>query len=176
MKYIFAVMMSFLTFLSLAQVNLVISSTSNKEIVYYLDNVKIGKNQLFFDANKIASVQVMKENDTTKDVQGSIFIGSKDPHDFNFLSMAEIEKRFTNASPSATVFMINNEVLKDAIDSYKIDSSYILNVNVLEAKDIPNLKADFAGLTMVMINLKTSVDMSKTNQIRLRGTNVSTNN
>jgi hypothetical protein len=180
MKYFTTFLISFNTLLCSAQVNVTISSNSVKNIAYYLDDVRISINQLFFDPGKIESIRVMKETDTINNIQGEIFIKSKNPNSFNFLSITDIARSYTNSSPTATLFMINNQVLKDDIASYMIDSSYILTVKVLKSTEISNLKKDYPSFTILMIDLKTDENIAKANrnanQINLRGSTISANN
>ncbi len=172
MNYFSTLTFSLLTLISFGQAReITMSSNSTKEIVYYLDGVPVDLNHIFFDADKIISIRVMKEQDSTKNGQSQIFIVLKNPQSFNFIALPEIERRYSSSSPSATLFLINHEILKDDIGLYKIDSSYILNVNQLRSCDISSLQSGFPSLTILTIETKTKENLDKASRIHLRGSN-----
>mgnify|MGYP001557706558 FL=1 len=70
--------------------------------------------------------------------------------------------------------MIDNEFLKDDISTYKIDSAYILNVEVLKSTEIEYLKNSLPALTILKIELKTKENIAKANEIHIRGTKIFT--
>lgn len=142
---------------------------------YFLDSVRIGKNQLFFDPDKIAEINVVKVNGAeTHTCYGKIYIKSKDPKSFNFISIPDIEKTYGDSISTPTLFMIDNEFLRDGISTYKIDSAYILNVEVLKSTEIEYLKNNLPALTIVKINLKTKDNIAKANEIHIRGSEKTT--
>lgn len=120
MKYSITLTFSLLTLISFGQAREIsISTNSTKEVVYYLDGVRVDLNRTFFDVDKIVSVRVMKEKDSTKNVQGEIFIESKNPESFHFIALPDLARRYSTSSPSTTLFIINNDIIKDDIASYK---------------------------------------------------------
>ena len=158
-----------LTLTSYGQVSKRTNSDSKNLPEYFLDSVSIDKNQLFFNPNKIAEISVVKEKDTTTHINERIYIKSKNPKNFNFISLPGIEKNYANSISTPTLFMVDNEFLKDAISTYKIDSDYILNVEVLKSTEIEYLKNILPTLTILKINLKTKDNIAKANEIDIRG-------
>lgn len=163
-------LLTILTLTSYGQVEKRTNSNSKNLPEYFIDSVRIGKNQLFFDPNKIAEINVVKENDTTAHNYGKIYIKSKNPKSFNFISLPDIEKTYTNSISTPTLFMVDNEFLKDDISTYKIDSAYILNVEVLKSTEIEYLKNSLPTLTILRIKLKAKDNIAKANEIHIRGT------
>jgi hypothetical protein len=138
--------------------------------IYFIDSVKIDLPQLFFDPNKIADINVVSNYyDSAKQIHGKMFITSKDPKDFNFLSVADITNAYKKGTKTPTIFMLDNEFLKD-IAAFKIDSSYILKVEVLRASEIEYLKNTLPNLTIVKIITRTKENLDRQNQIRIQGT------
>ncbi len=154
---------------SFGQVKEVNKYDAENKVWYFLDSVRIGKNQMYFAPDKIANINVVKEKDTLNQGVGIIYIKSKNPKDFNFLTLESIEKTYTKKVSSSTLFMINNVILKNELSTYKIDSAYILNVEVLKATEIEYLKDRMPLLTIINIKLKTKENIDKANEIRLRG-------
>lgn len=171
MKFIALTFLTSLTFASYGQVTKATITNPKKEVLFFLNSVRIGKNQLYFDPNKIANIDVVK--DTTKQYDGRIYIKSKKPKDYNFLILKNIEKTYSKAVSGSTLFMIDNLILKDAISTYKIDSAYILNVEVVKSTEIEYLKNNLPVLTIINIKLKTKENLDKANTIYIRGTDYS---
>ena len=114
MKFI-TLLFSILTLDSYGQVTKTVDSNSKNLPVYFLDSIRMDKNQLFFDPSKISEINVVKEKDTTTQNYGMIYIKSKKPKDFNFLTLPDIEKTYTKGISTSTLFMVDNEFLKDNV-------------------------------------------------------------
>ena len=173
MKFIALFFLTSLTVTSFAQITNYVNTNYKKEVLYFLDSVKIDKNVMYFDPNKIAEINVVKEKDPTKFYDGKIYIKSKNSKDFNFLTLKGIEKTYTKTVSPSTLFMIDNLILKDAISTYKIDSAYILNVEVVKSTEIEYLKNSLTVLTIINIKLKTKENLEKASTIYIRGTDYS---
>src|SRR5688500_15547949 len=108
---------------------------TNWRPLVYLDSILLTGNSVF-DPNKIASLNVVKNYyDSTKLIHGKIFITSNDPKSFNFLTISDITTTYKSATKTPTIFMLDNEFLKD-ITTFTIDSSYILKVEITRASEI----------------------------------------
>jgi hypothetical protein len=104
---------------------------------FYLDSVVVEIAKLHFDAAKIVDVDVVKSYDkATKQPSSNIFVKSKDPKDFNFLSIRDITRQHKTDDRLPVIYMLNNEFLKDTA-GIKIDSTYILEVVMTK---VPSLR------------------------------------
>jgi hypothetical protein len=140
------------------------------EPMVYLDSVNVELSHLYFDVKKIGNIQVVSDYyDSARQIHGKIFIQSKDPTDFHFLPIGSITGLYKKDAQTPAIFMLDNEFLKDT-SSYKIDSSYILNVELTSTNEMNYLKNAMPGLTIVKIITKTKENLDKQNQIRIRGT------
>ncbi|MGI4750141.1 MAG: hypothetical protein ACRYFB_05875 [Janthinobacterium lividum] len=140
---------------------------------FFLDSVRISKNQLYFDPDKIVAINVVKDKDKPNQKEGKIYLKSKNPKGYNFLTLKGIEKTYVKTVSGLALFMIDNLILKDNISTYKIDSAYILNVEILKSTEIEYLKKMRPLLTIISIKLKTKENVTKANEIRIRGTRYS---
>jgi hypothetical protein len=136
--------------------------------LYYLDSVNVEFSELHFDPEKIESMNVVKSYiDSIGQNHGKIFITSKDPKDYNFLTISDITKTYKKDTLSPTVFMLDNEFLKD-ITKFKIDSNYILNVELLRGSEFDYLKKIIPNLTILKIITRTKENLANQNHIYIR--------
>ena len=61
---------------------------------------------------------------------GQIYIRSNDHKKHIFLSLEQIKYDYTTVKKTAVIYMINGEFIKEDIDTFKLDSNYILKVKV----------------------------------------------
>ena len=148
--------------------------------LYFLDSAKIELSQWHFDLNKLSSVNVVKNYyDSAKLRRGAIFMTSKDPKSYNFLPIAGIINKFLSITDilnkykqglqKPTIFMLNNEFLKDTA-AFKIDLSYVLKVEIATASEFEYLKNTIPDLTIIRIITRTTENLNKYDRIRVRGT------
>ena len=140
---------------------------------YFLDSIRIHPNQFHFDPNKIASMWVGKGKDTINHTSGEIYITSKKSLDVNFWGLKKIEEKYTNTTSKRTLFMIENEFLKDDINTYRIDSSYIFKVTMLKSSEIDYLKKVKPVFFIISIKLRTKYNLDEANKIHIRGSETS---
>lgn len=83
---------------------------------------------LSFNPNDIESVTVDKNYiDSSKKINGKIYVTMKNPRDFNFLSISHILKQYGIKAGKQHVYLINNAFLTDTT-YFRVDSSQILSV------------------------------------------------
>lgn len=75
--------------------------------------------------------------------------------EFHFLSLKEIEKKYTDSVARSTLFFLDGELLTNNLNSYLIDSSYIYKVEVLPSSGIEYLKDNLPVFTILKISLAT---------------------
>lgn len=140
---------------------------SKIEPQYFLDSVKISKNQMFFSPDKIAAINVVKKDNNVLN-SGEIYITSKNPKDFKFLTLQDVIKIYVKSKPASIIFMLDDKILKDDISTYKIDSDYILNVEVLKGADIKSVKNSIYNFAIISIKLKTNENLAKAKAVYIK--------
>ena len=158
---------------SFGQVSSLIKSGNHQKSVFFLDSTKIDPAITVFDPNKIATVKVEREFDTITYKQGRVYMVSKNPKDYYFVSLDEIKAKYAKNATAPVLFMINNSFLQNNISAFKIDTSYILNVEVLRGTDFDNLKESLPNLTIVRIKTKTKENLEEASKIYIRGSDLS---
>jgi hypothetical protein len=141
----------------------------NTAPVFFLDSVRM-TTLPHFDLNKIKSLNVVKEYDENTKVYGKVYITTKSPRDFNFLTLEQIAKQsVTGATPC--IFMINNELVKDT-NNIRIDSSYILKCEISNTIELKYLQ-NFSTLTILNIKTRSKENLDNEKKIYIRGTETS---
>ena len=149
MKIIFCFLGLGLSIISFAQLKLY----DNKPSVY-LDSTKIELEYFLFDQSKIEKFDVVKNHFTTpSNNSGSIFITSKQPQNFNFLSYKEIKRKYFSDKTKPILLLLNGNFIKSAA-KINIDSSYISKVEVETGDDYEELKNIYPNMAIVNIKLK----------------------
>lgn len=142
-----------------------IYKSENFQPAFYLDSVKY---EVFprFDISQIDSISISKEN--KKAPNGRIYIKSKDPKNLHLLSVSDINARYTKNALAPTIYMLDNEILKE-VSTFRIDSAFILKVEILKGSETDYLNVQFPDLTILKIITRTKENIAKQNEIRIRG-------
>ena len=170
MKIFIFLLSFFVSFIVQGQQSARLKPIAEWQPLFFLDSVNTGTTPLYFDANKIAGINIVQNYfDSAKQIHGKIFITSKDPKSYHFMTIPEIANNYKRDIKMPAIFMLDNEFLKD-IATFKIDSSYILKVEITTAAEIEYLKNTFPDLTIFKIITRTKENLDKQNQVRIRGT------
>ena len=156
----------FFLFLTLPSLH-TFSQTDKKEPAFYLDSVRIPMGT--FSPTKIENINVVRDNDPTTP-NGKVYIKSKNPKDFKFISAQDILKANNISIGTISIFILDNEIIKDT-STFKIDSSYILNVEVIKASEIEYLPHNIPNLAILKIFTATKENIDKQNVLRIRSKN-----
>ena len=161
MKNGFIIILLFITIKSQGQ----IYKAENFHPEIYLDSINYGSLPNF-DINQIETIFISKDN--IKVPEGQIFIKSKNPKNLHLLSILDIRARYKQNALTPTIYMLNNVILKE-VSTFRIDSAYILKVEVLKGSETDYLNTQFPDLTIINILTRTDKNIAKENEIRIRG-------
>ncbi len=135
-----------------------------KTPVFFLDSIQV--NTLgTFDNNKIQDINVVSADAAFPN--GRIYIKSKDPRDFKFLSARDILKVYNIPDGTSAIFMLDNEIINDTT-TFKIDSSYILNVEIIKASEIEYLPNNISSLAILKVFTASEENRDRQKVIRIR--------
>ena len=166
MKQLFVILFSLLTSKAFSQ-----TLNPNNKPVYFLDSVQIATIATF-DPNKIESIDVVRDKDPAAP-NGKIFIKSKNPRNFKFLSAQDIAKANNIPSETISIFMLDNEIIRDT-GAFRIDSSYILKVEIIKGSEIVYLPQN--GPSLAILNILTATEGNSDKQNIIRTRNKASNN
>jgi len=135
----------------------------------YLDSNKIELEHYLFDQNNIEKVDVIKkEFDPLTNSSGKIYITSKNPKDYHFLSFTDFKNKYLGNNKKPVLLLINGNFIKNPTN-IKIDSAYIFNVEVESGADFDELKNLYPLLSIVNIQTKRREFLNGERQINLIG-------
>ena len=146
-----------------------VSSSLKGNVEYYLDSNKVDIDKYFFDVDQILNITVVQANDSAKRPVGRIFIKSKFPNAHNFISLNQVKDFYCKSVTQPYIFMVDNLFLKDNLSMYKIDSTYILRVEIMKGTEFESLQKDIPNLTIIIIKTKTAENLNEDKKIHLRG-------
>jgi len=133
-----------------------------RQIQYYVDNIYVGDNTLtfHFDPDQILSLDVDKES-------SKIFITTKNPANFNFLSLQAIRNKYVKSSNPTALYLLDGRVVKD--NTQKIDEKYILSIQISTSDSIVSLKDAQVKFDVIEISTRSKENLKKSNTLMIRG-------
>ena len=165
MKCILTLFLLFLTILFFGQ-------SKNEQPAMFLDSVFVATNTIeYMEPNEIESINVIKKNTTINGVlyYGQIYITSKNPKKYDFISLEQVKSEFTNIKGIDVIYMINGALIKNNIETLKLDRNYILSVEVTNSDAFYNLRKSDIQFDIINILGKTKENLDHKNKILLRG-------
>lgn len=152
--------------------------------LFFGQNDKIEQPAMFFDSklvssasmqsidpNEIESVNVIKKDTTINGVlyHGQLYISSKNPKKYYFISLEQIKSEFTKIKSNDVIYIVNGAFIKDNIDTFKLDRNYILEVEITNSEAFYNLRKSNTKFDIINILGKTKENLENKNKILLRG-------
>ena len=166
MKSLFILYTLFFTTLFFGQNN------KTEEPAVFIDSNLIARNAIeYINQNEIESVNVVKKDTIINAVlfRGQLYITSKNPKKYDFLTLEKIKNEFTKIKSNDVVYMVNGAFIKDNIDTFKLDRNYIFAVEVTNSEVFYNLKKGDIKFDIINILGKTKENLENKNKILIRG-------
>lgn len=135
---------------------------THNQLQWYVDNIYVGDNTLpcHFDPDQILSLNVDKES-------SKIFMTTKNPANFNFLSLQEIRNKYVKSSNPSALYLLDGRLVKD--HSQKIDEKYILSIQISTSDSIVSLKDAQVKFDIIEISTRSKENLKKSNTLMIRG-------
>ena len=132
---------------------------------YYI-NGKLSNPTLLrtMDLKLIESIDVEKREIKGKRDNGQIHLKMKKEYHPQLISLNDLKAKYTNLTKSATIFMIDNDIIKDDYDQYLVDEKFILKIIV----DTVESEKEKLNVAIVRLLTKTKENIEKSKEIRLR--------
>ncbi|MFV8355689.1 hypothetical protein ACNQGB_05850 [Flavobacterium sp. XS1P32] len=166
MKCLFTLYTLFFTTLFFGQKNKI------EQPAVFIDSNLIARNAIeYINPNEIESVNVIKKDTIINAVlfHGQLYITSKNPKKYDFLTLEKIKTEFTKIKSNDVIYMVNGAFIKDNIDTFKLDRNYILKVEVTNSEEFYNIRESTAKFDIINILGKTKENLDDKNKILLRG-------
>ena len=145
----------------------------DRQPAYYI-NGKLSSPTLFrtIDPKLIESIDVEKREIKGKSINGQIHLKMKKEYHLQLISLNDLKAKYTNLTKIATIFMIDNDIIKDDYDQYLVDEKFILKIIV----DTVESKKEKLNVAIVRLLTKTKENIEKSKEIRIRGSDKTTLN
>ena len=147
-------------------------NNKTEEPAVFIDSNLIARNAIeYINQNEIESVNVVKKDTIINAVlfRGQLYITSKNPKKYDFISLEQIKSEFTKIKSNDIIYMVNGALIKDNIDTFKLDRNYILEVEVTNSEAFYNLRKSDTKFDIINILGKTKENLDNKNKILLRG-------
>lgn len=138
---------------------------TNVQPRYFLDSTLVGTCLPLFSMSEIKDVKVNSDSKF-----GEVYVATKNPGLFRFMTLEEIRNKYVKSPARATLYVIDNNLLKGNVTNLKIDENYILNINILSESDFGSLKGAVKDMDIIKITTKSEENLERANQIYIRGT------
>ncbi|MFV8345470.1 hypothetical protein [Flavobacterium sp. ZB4P13] len=143
-----------------------------EEPAMFIDSKLVSTNSMeYIDPNEIESVNVIKKDTTINGAvyHGQIYITSKNPKKYDFISLEQIKSEFTKIKSNDVIYMVNGALIKNNIETFKVDRNYILEVEVTNSETFYNLRKSDIKFDIINILGKTKENLENKNKILIRG-------
>ena len=177
-----------------ATISLTTSSENKKAVsvttlsVEYVKTENIGQLPAYYINGKLSSPSLLRTIDPKlidsidvekkeieikgKSYHGQIDLKMKKEYHPQLISLNDLKAKYTNLTKSATIFMIDNDIIKDDYDQYLVDEKFILKIIV----DTVESEKEKLNVAIVRLLTKTKENIEKSKEIRLRGSDKTTLN
>ena len=164
---IFCLGVSFFSFGQLKESVKALSTVFISNPVVYFDSIPTRMELFYFDTIKIKSmVTVQGKFDSSTNSSGKIYITSKNPKDYNFLSFTDLKSKYIGSNKKPVLLLLNGNFIKNPTQ-INIDSSYIHKVEVESGADFEELKNIYPLLSIVNIQTKNRASSNEDRNINL---------
>lgn len=102
---------------------------------------------------------------------GQIYIKTKSEYNLKLITLTSLKEKYTNLENQPVVFMIDGNIVNGDYDKFVVDENYILQIII---DNIKNEKENI-DLKIVKLLTKSEENIKKSNEIRIRGNEVTLN-
>lgn len=139
---------------------------TNPPVQCYIDNIHVGEiaNISYLNPDEILTFDVDKKS-------SKIFITTKKPGNFNFLTLQEIKNKYVKSSNPIALYLIDDKLIKDS--HQKIDEKYILSIQVSASDSFASFKDTQMKFDIIKITTRSKENLKKAGTIMIRGNSLS---
>ena len=145
-----------------------VSESDNLQPAFYINGILSSRTRLTtIDPMFVDSIHVEKKEFEIEGKRyfGQIFIKMKMEYNPQIISLNDLIEKYTNIKNELTIFMIDNNFIKDDYDQYLVDEKFLLKIIV----DTIERKIDKQNVNIVRLLTKSKENIEKSKEIRLRG-------
>jgi hypothetical protein len=119
---------------------------------------------------QIESINVVGDSIQFNNIRynGQIKIKTKSSYILKLISLTELKNKYTNLKSKSVVFMIDGNIINADYDKCMVDENYLLTIMVDKIEN----KKENIDLGLIKLLTKSVENIKKSNEIRIRGTEV----
>ena len=115
---------------------------------------------MLIDSIHITKREIEIEN---KKHYGQIFIQMKNEYTPQIISLPDLASKYTNIKNGLTIYMLDNDIIKENYDECLVDETYILKIIV------STIEMDKENVNVIRLLTKSKENIEKIREIRIRG-------
>lgn len=115
----------------------------------------------------IDSINIVKNKKENGDINhsGEIHIKMKKEYSPNLISLNKLKLKYAKDDKKPTVFMLDNDLIKEKYADYLVDEKYILKIIIDSIKD----EQQNIAIQLIRLFTRKEENIKQTNNIRIRG-------
>ena len=144
-----------------------------KNPAWFINGNFVTNSIMTLNPQMIENINVIKTDsiiDGTK-YYGQIYIKTKSEYNPKLITLTSLKEKYTNLENQPVVFMIDGNIVNGDYDKFVVDENYILQIII---DNIKNEKENI-DLKIVKLLTKSEENIKKSNEIRIRGNEVTLN-
>ncbi|RDI57678.1 hypothetical protein [Flavobacterium glaciei] len=125
-------------------INLSAQTKKVADPAYFFDGKLVSQQTIaYIEPELIATVNVIKRDTVINNLrfEGQLFIQSKNPKQFDFITLEQIKNEYTKVKTKSVGYAINGEIIKDGIETLQLNRNYILEVITTNTTAFYNLSS-----------------------------------
>lgn len=135
--------------------------------LYYIDSVLNNRSILKTLSVKFIEDISLDHNETKIDgvkYYGHIFIKTKKQYKPRLISLTDLKQKYTKAKNLSTIFMLNDELIKEKYSNFLVDEKFILKIIV----EVIEIKEEKLKVQVIRLLTRTPENAKKANEIFIK--------
>ncbi len=154
---------------TIPQVIYLTEKKKHEDVLFFLNGQAFTEHGLeMLDPQDIEGITVQKDSMLVNGhmYTGQIYIDTKKEYQPKLISLNQLKEKYVKlVNESPTLFMLNDKLIENNYDTFKVDEKHILSI---EVQSVNNSQEDI-NINVIKLISKTEENIKKANTIRLKG-------
>lgn len=146
---------------------------NEKNPAWFINGIYVSNAVTTLNPQMIDNINLINKDSTIDGTKyyGQIYIKTKSEYNLKLITLTSLKEKYTNLENQPVVFMIDGNIVNGDYDKFVVDENYILQIII---DNIKNEKENI-DLKIVKLLTKSEENIKKSNEIRIRGNEVTLN-